>query len=77
MAAVPPAAAAVWPAACGCHGAAGEADGHTGAVQRLKPLPERVRTILSMGLFVLLSGYVAFSAVRLGWLLWQRFSGLA
>ena len=41
------------------------------------PMPERVRTILSMGLFVILSGYVAFSAIRLSWLLWQRFSGLA
>jgi hypothetical protein len=34
---------------------------------------ERLRTILSMALFVLLAGYVGFSALRLGWLLWQRF----
>ena len=40
-------------------------------------MPERVRVIVSMGLFVILSGFVAFSAIRLGWLLWQRFSGLA
>ena len=39
-------------------------------------MPERVRAILSMGLFVILSGFVAFSAIRLGWLLWQRFSCL-
>ena len=38
-------------------------------------MPERVRVIVSMGLFVILSGFVAFSAIRLGWLLWQRFSG--
>ena len=35
-------------------------------------MPERVRTIVSMGLFVILSGFVAFSAIGLGWLLWLR-----
>ncbi len=34
---------------------------------------ERLRTIVSMALFVLLAGYVGFSAIRLGVLLWQRF----
>jgi hypothetical protein len=34
---------------------------------------ERLRTILSMALFVVLAGYVSFSALRLGLLLWQRF----
>jgi hypothetical protein len=34
---------------------------------------ERMRTILSMALFVVLAGYVSFSALRLGLLLWQRF----
>jgi len=36
------------------------------------PLGDRLRTILSMALFVVLAGYVGFSAVRLGLLLWQR-----
>jgi hypothetical protein len=35
---------------------------------------ERLRSILAMGLFVVLAGYVGFSAVRLGLLLWQRFA---
>jgi hypothetical protein len=34
---------------------------------------ERLRTIVSMALFVILAGYVGFSAIRLGSLLWQRF----
>ena len=33
----------------------------------------RLRDWLAMGLFVVLAGYVGFSAVRLGVLLWQRF----
>ena len=33
----------------------------------------RLREWLAMGLFVVLAGYVGFSAVRLGLLLWQRF----
>lgn len=36
---------------------------------------ERLRSILAMGLFIVLAGYVGFSAVRLGLLLWQRFAG--
>ena len=38
------------------------------------PLGERLRTIISMALFVVLAGYVGFSAIRLGLLLWQRFT---
>ena len=34
---------------------------------------DRLRTIVSMALFVMLAGYVGFSAIRLGLLLWQRF----
>ena len=34
---------------------------------------ERLRTIVSMALFVVLAGYVSCSALRLGLLLWQRF----
>jgi hypothetical protein len=34
---------------------------------------ERLRSILAMALFVVLAGYVGFSALRLGLLLWQRF----
>jgi hypothetical protein len=34
---------------------------------------ERLRSTLAMGLFVILAGYVGFSAVRLALLLWQRF----
>ena len=34
---------------------------------------ERLRTVISMGLFVVLAGYVGFSGIRLGLLLWQRF----
>jgi hypothetical protein len=33
---------------------------------------ERLRTVISMGLFVVLAGYVGFSGIRLGLLLWQR-----
>ena len=33
----------------------------------------RLQTILSMALFVVLAGYVGFSVIRLGLLLWQRF----
>lgn len=38
------------------------------------PLGERLRTIVSMALFMVLAGYVGFSAIRLGLLLWQRFA---
>lgn len=34
---------------------------------------DRLRTAISLGLFILLAGYVAFSGLRLGLLLWQRF----
>jgi len=34
---------------------------------------DRLRTWISMAIFVVLAGYVGFSAVRLGLLLWQRF----
>ncbi len=34
---------------------------------------DRLRTAISLGLFVILAGYVGFSALRLGLLLWQRF----
>ncbi len=33
----------------------------------------RLGSILSMLLFVVLAGYVSFSAVRLGLILWQKF----
>ena len=36
---------------------------------------DRIRSVLAMALFVVLAGYVGFSAVRLGLLLWQRFAG--
>lgn len=35
---------------------------------------DRVRAFLAMALFVVLAGYVTFSAIRLGLLLWQRFT---
>ena len=34
---------------------------------------DRLKAWISMGLFVVLAGYVGFSAIRLGLLLWQRF----
>jgi hypothetical protein len=34
---------------------------------------ERVKAGIAIGLFVLLAGYVSFSAIRLALLLWQRF----
>ncbi len=39
-----------------------------------EPMNERLRTVISMALFVVLAGYVGFSAIRLGLLLWQRFA---
>jgi len=36
---------------------------------------DQFRSWLSMALFVVLAGYVAFCAVRLGWLLWLRVAG--
>lgn len=35
---------------------------------------ERLRTWISMAIFLLLAGYVSFSGLRLGLLLWQRFN---
>jgi hypothetical protein len=37
-------------------------------------MSDRLRTVISMTLFVVLAGYVGFSAIRLGLLLWQRFA---
>jgi hypothetical protein len=34
---------------------------------------QRVKAGIAIGLFVLLAGYVSFSAIRLALLLWQRF----
>lgn len=36
---------------------------------------ERLQSILAIGLFVVLAGYVGFSGLRLALLLWQRFAG--
>jgi hypothetical protein len=38
-------------------------------------MKDQLRTWLSMALFVVLTGYVSFSAIRLGWLLWLRVAG--
>jgi hypothetical protein len=38
------------------------------------PLAERLRQAAALALFVVLAGYVGFSALRLGLLLWQRFA---
>jgi hypothetical protein len=35
----------------------------------------KLRDGLALALFVVLAGYVSFSAIRLGWLLWLRFAG--
>ena len=37
-------------------------------------MPTKLREILAVGLFVVMAGYVGFSAIRLGLLLWQRFA---
>ena len=39
-----------------------------------EPLSNRLREVLSIGLFIVLAGYVGFSGFRLALLLWQRFS---
>ncbi len=36
---------------------------------------ERLSSIISIALFIVLAGFVGFSGVRLGLLLWQRFAG--
>ena len=33
---------------------------------------DRLRSVLAMGLFVVLAGYVGWSGIRLALLLWQR-----
>ena len=37
-------------------------------------MPSNLRDVLAIGLFVVLAGYVGFSAIRLGLLLIQRFA---
>lgn len=37
-------------------------------------MPTKLSEILAVGLFVVLAGYVGFSGIRLGLLLWQRFA---
>lgn len=49
--------------------------GQTGALCNVSPVKERLASWLSIALFVVLAGYVGFSGVRLGLLLWQRFAG--
>ena len=36
-------------------------------------MPNKLRDGLAIGLFIILAGYVAFSGIRLGLLLWERF----
>jgi hypothetical protein len=36
-------------------------------------MPTKLRDALAIALFVVLAGYVTFSGIRLGLLLWQRF----
>lgn len=36
-------------------------------------MSERFRSLVAMGLFLLLAGYVGWSGFRLAMLLWQRF----
>ena len=37
-------------------------------------MPTNLRDVLAIGLFVVLAGYVGFSAIRLGLLLVERFA---
>jgi hypothetical protein len=37
-------------------------------------MPSNLRDVLAIGLFVVLAGYVGFSAIRLGLLLVERFA---
>ena len=41
---------------------------------QMDPMPTNLRETLAIGLFVVLAGYVGFSGIRLGLLLWQRFA---
>jgi hypothetical protein len=34
---------------------------------------DRIKAAIAIGLFVVLAGYVSFSAIRLALVLWQRF----
>ena len=44
-------------------------------LRRSQPaVPSKLRDALAIGLFIVLAGYVTFSGMRLGLLLWQRFS---
>ena len=36
-------------------------------------MPTKIRDGLAIALFVVLAGYVGFSGIRLGLVLWQRF----
>jgi hypothetical protein len=47
--------------------------GQTGRNSPAKTMNDRLRSVISMAVFVVLAGYVGFSALRLGLLLWQRF----
>jgi len=47
--------------------------GQTGRNSLAKTMNDRLRSVISMAVFVVLAGYVGFSALRLGLLLWQRF----
>ena len=47
--------------------------GQTGCNSPAKTMNDRLRSVISMAVFVVLAGYVGFSALRLGLLLWQRF----
>ncbi|MFO0105071.1 MAG: hypothetical protein ACK516_07290, partial [Cyanobium sp.] len=53
----------------------GPGHGQTGRNRTLQAMKDQLRTWLSMALFVVMAGYVSFSAIRLGWLLWLRFAG--
>jgi hypothetical protein len=39
-------------------------------------MKNQLSTWISMALFVVLAGYVSFSAIRLAVLLWQRYAGV-
>jgi hypothetical protein len=49
-------------------------DGWVPTLIKVPTMNERIRAVASMGLFVVLAGFVAFSGIRLALLLWQRFA---
>ena len=49
-------------------------DGWVPILIKVPTMNERIRAVASMGLFVVLAGFVAFSGIRLALLLWQRFA---